>query len=134
MLTFVNGNPISWLSRKQQRVATSTCESEILAVLDAVNEVEYFKCLLDELGFSELVDEAVTVFNDNMSAKNSLSTGGDYSNNKHYRNRVNRIVRAVDDKLVTVRYIGTNDMLADMMTKPLQRVKLADHLPKIGLI
>ena len=134
MITFLCGNPISWLSKKQQRVVTSTCESEILAVLDSVNEVEYFKCLLSELGFDELVSDAVTVFNDNMSAKHTLETGGDLAKNKHFRNRVNRIIRAIDDKLVTVRYIRTEDMLADMLTKPLQRVKLDQHLSRIGLI
>ena len=99
-----------------------------------MNEVEYFKCLLSELGFDELVSDAVTVFNDNMSAKHTLETGGDLAKNKHFRNRVNRIIRAIDDKLVTVRYIRTEDMLADMLTKPLQRVKLDQHLSRIGLI
>lgn len=103
MISFLGGNAVSWLSKKQQRVATSTCESEILAILDSVNEVEFLSNLLIELGFEELVASPTTVFNDNMSARHTLETGGDISKNKHYRNRCNRIVRAIDDKLMTVR-------------------------------
>ena len=132
MISFLGGNAVSWLSRKQQRVATSTCESEILAVLDSVNEVEYLRNLLVELGFEEIVRNPTTIFNDNMSARHSLETGGDMAKNKHYRNRTNRIVRAIDDKLIQVRYIKTELMLADMFTKPLQRLKLNEHLPRIG--
>ena len=132
ILAFVNGNLVSWTSKKQQRVVTSTCESEILSILDSVNEVEYLKCLIDELGFGHLVEDAVTIFNDNLSAKHTLETGGDFSKNRHYRNRVNRIIRAIDDRLVKVSYVNTNSMLADMMTKAFGSEKLSTHLVKIG--
>ena len=133
MLAFVGGNLVSWTSRKQTRVATSTSESEILAVHDAVNEVEYLRLLFEELGFDDLVQSSATVLNDNLSAKASFQSGGKFDKNKHYKNRLNRVIRAIEEEIVSVEYVETAKMLADMLTKPLSGQTIVAHSNLIGL-
>ena len=133
VLTFVNGNLVSWTSKKQSRVATSTCESEILSILDATNEVEYVTSLLAELDQPQLCENAAVIFNDNYSAKATIETGGQFDKNKHYKNRVCRIMVAVEDELIRIEYVGTKMMLADMLTKALNGDIIAQHCGRIGL-
>ena len=134
ILTFVCGNLVSWMSKKQQRVVTSTSESEILAVCDSINEIEFVVELLKEIGFEHLCARPCAVFNDNLSAKASVNNGGKFENNKHYRPRLNRIIRAVEEEQVQLHYTTTSNMLADMLTKPVPAAVVAEHNAKIGLI
>ena len=46
----VNGDPISWASKKQRTVAQSTCEAELYAEAAAIQEVLWLRGLLKELG------------------------------------------------------------------------------------
>ena len=47
-MIFLYGNLIYWSSKRQNFVATSTCESKILCVCDYVAKVCYFKELVNE--------------------------------------------------------------------------------------
>ena len=64
ILSFVNENLVGWSSRKQQRVCTSVTESEILSILDAVNEVEYMVSLINELKINSNEIQLIAIFND----------------------------------------------------------------------
>lgn len=46
---FVFDNLVDWYSRKQRRVATSTCQAEVHAIIDGVTEAEYIFNLLNEI-------------------------------------------------------------------------------------
>jgi hypothetical protein len=114
--TLVYGNLVGWSSYKQNRVATATCESEVLSVLDGVNEIEFIKNLLNELRINH---HTPILFNDNQGCLKSTETGGQFKSNKHYRIRLNRIRRAIADGLCEVKYCQTRMMIADAMTKKL---------------
>ena len=124
LLTFVHGNLVSWQSHKQNRVATSTSESEIL---------EYIINLADKLGFGDLVSRPANVFNDNLSEKCSTETGGKHDRNKAYKNRINRIIRAVEDFNVEISYVNTKSMLADGLTQAISDETTKTHSKMIGL-
>lgn len=47
---------ISWGSKKQQSVALSSCEAEIVAASEAAKEAIYLDRLYDELGFKTSSD------------------------------------------------------------------------------
>lgn len=133
LLAFIGNNLVSWISRKQYRVATSTCEAEILSILDAVNEAEYLRSLLIELEFTDLIERPITIYNDNKSAQGTITTGGDFSKSRHYRNRVNRITFAVDDRLVEIKHAPSTEMLADVLTKPTGPQLITKHCQSAGL-
>ena len=134
LLVFVSGNLVSWQSHKQDRVATSTSESEILAVHDSLNEIEFVTNLAGELGCDHLVPRPATVYNDNLSAKSSIETGGKFDKNKAYRNRLNRIIQAVEDLQVEAVYVRTAEMLADGLTKSIPGDVFRRHSQAVGLL
>ena len=49
-IALVNGDPVSWASKKQKVVAQSTCEAELYAEAAAINESKWLCGLLNELG------------------------------------------------------------------------------------
>jgi len=61
----LNGDPISWSSKKQRVVALSTCEAELYAEGAAVQEVLWLRDLITELGLH--VQFGSLVYGDNQS-------------------------------------------------------------------
>lgn len=128
VITFFGNSPINWTSRKQKHVSTSTCEAEVNAIIESVNEAQFISELLSELNLYN--GNPVIVFNDNKSLIVSILTGGNYSSNCHYRLRLGRIREAVENKLIEVRYCQTDQMKADLLTKSFNKCKL-DHLCRL---
>lgn len=71
------------------------------------------------------------MYNDNKGAIDTIYSGGKFDRNRHYKNRINRIRRAVKDKLLNVNYLETKQMLADGFTKA--TTYLIEHLIYLGL-
>lgn len=46
---FVFGNLVNWFSRKQKLVSNSTCQAEVMAIVDATLEAEYIYKLLNDI-------------------------------------------------------------------------------------
>ena len=49
----LDGKPVGWKSKLQSQVALSTTESEILAAVEGVKEIIWWRGLLGELGFPQ---------------------------------------------------------------------------------
>ena len=62
----LNGDPVSWSSKKQRVVALSTCEAELYAEAAAIQEVLWLRGLMEELGLH--TQTGSTVYGDNQSA------------------------------------------------------------------
>ena len=62
----LNGDPVSWSSKKQRVVALSTCEAELYAESAAIQEVLWLRGLMEELGLH--TQTGSTVYGDNQSA------------------------------------------------------------------
>ena len=107
--------PVSWETRKQKTVALSSNEAEYMAMSDASREALFLKSVFSELGFAI----ECTLFNDNQSAqklaKNHICKG----RSKHIDVRHHFIRDVLAEKHVTLKYLPSEEMLADVMTKPL---------------
>jgi hypothetical protein len=122
VLVLHHGNPVKWTSRVQQTVAASTTEAEILAVKEGTQDTVYFQNLIIELSPSAQI-RPTTIFNDNVSAIKTLEGGGRPSANRHYTIRINFIRDYIKNGCVTVTHKRTGDMLADGLTKTLEKEK-----------
>lgn len=58
----VFGSPVSWSSRKQDIVSTSTTESEFYALAEAVKEIQWIKSIIKD--FDITVNDPITVHSD----------------------------------------------------------------------
>lgn len=126
----MHGGCVSWSSRLQQTVAASTAESEYMAAAAAVKEALWMRTLLADLGFPP---GPVPIFSDNQAAIKILQNPISSNRSKHidvlYHFARERVARGE----VTFTYISTEDMVADILTKPLPEVKFNRHARSLGL-
>ncbi|XP_046801128.1 secreted RxLR effector protein 161-like [Lucilia cuprina] len=125
------GGAISWESRKQRVVATSSAESEYIALAEASKEAYYLRYLLSELEY--LNDNATIVYIDSQSAQQMAKFGGHHSRTKHIDYKYHFIRQAVEDKIIDVQYKPTSEMVAHVLTKPLPNIKHNFCISSMGI-
>ncbi|XP_062557906.1 uncharacterized protein LOC134222764 [Armigeres subalbatus] len=129
---FMLGNgTISWTARKQECVTLSSTEAEYVALAEASKELIWIFKLMRELG--EDIQQPAIIHEDNQSCISMLSTEGDNRRTKHIDTKYNFVRDLVKTGVLKVKYCPTEEMLADMLTKPLGRVKLHKMREQIGL-
>lgn len=113
------GGAISWNSKRQSTVALSSAEAEYMSLSACTQEALWFRQL--ELDLSGQ-DNVTTIFCDNKSAT------------KHIDIRHRFVRGSVQDNLVRVEYLPTEEMLADIFTKPLTKEKHLYCSKEFGII
>ena len=110
---------ISWSSKKQTTVALSSCEAEIMAASEAAKEAVYISRLSQELGVSG--DSPLALHCDNRSATDvARITRSIFGRMKHVERRHYYVRECVEDHLITVPFVRTDDNIADFFTKALE--------------
>ena len=118
------GPLVSWSSSKQRVVALSSSEAEYVAMTDAMKEANFLRQLLADMTGSER--QVVRLYADNQSAIKLSENPVQSKRTKHIDIRYHFIRLQVEDGIVNVEYIPTNENVADMFTKPLSKVKLLE--------
>jgi len=113
----VNGDPISWASKKQRTVAQSTCEAELYAEAAAIQEVLWLRGLLHELGLH--VRTGSMVYGDNQSTLAISKNGIKGERTKHVDVKYHFITETVESGKVKLQWIPTTAQQADIFTKAL---------------
>ena len=118
-LFMIGGVPISWKSKRQATVALSTAEAEYMALSAASQEVIWLRKFLKNFGFKQ--ETATKVYEDNQGcialAKNPVA----HERTKHIDIRYHFIREQVELNTIDVCYLPTEEMLADLMTKGMNR-------------
>lgn len=116
----LSGGAISWSSRLQPTVAVSTTEAEYMAASYAIKEALWLKTLLSELDQNP---GNLTIYADSQSAIKLLKNPVFSMRSKHidiiYHFARERVMR----KDITFKYVSTDKMVADILTKPLPSTK-----------
>ncbi|UYV81650.1 hypothetical protein LAZ67_20001813 [Cordylochernes scorpioides] len=122
LVFFLAGGPIAWESKKQQTVALSSTESEYIALCEAGKEAVYLRTLLDEMGFSELLNEPTVLKTDNQGAQHLARNPVHHARTKHIDIEWHYIRSICSDGLIEVVHTPTQENVADILTKGLPRV------------
>ena len=117
LITFAGG-AVSWQSRLQKCVALSTTEAEFIAATEACKELLWLKKFLRELGCSQ---ERYKLLYDSQSAIHLGKHPTFHSKSKHIDVRYHWLHDVLDEKLIVLEKVHTDDNGADMMTKSLPR-------------
>ena len=120
-VALLNGDPVSWASKKQKVVSQSTCEAELYAEAAAINETKWLSGLLQEIGLE--VASAPVIYGDNQSAQALSKNGIKSERTKHIAIKYAFIHDEVESGRVELRWVPTNQQLADVLTKALARVQ-----------
>jgi hypothetical protein len=125
------GGLINWTSRKQKIVATSSTEAELIALADCCQEILWILKLLDSIGIS--LQKPLIVNEDNQSCIKMIESGKIDRKSKHIETKLFFVKELQEKSIIKLQYCPTEEMLADMLTKPLQSTKLCRFREAIGL-
>ena len=113
-VVFVNENPLSWASRSQKTVSLATSHAEYNAIADIGKEIIYMKHLMFFLDVSPALP--IVIFCDNNGAI-FLSNNHESKLSKHLDIKVHFIRKYIEDGIVQVLFIRSEDNIADSYTK-----------------
>jgi hypothetical protein len=120
LFTFAGG-AISWQSKLQKCVALYTTEAEYIAATEAGKEMVWLKRFLLELGLNQL---NYVIFCDSQSAMDLSKNSMYHSRTKHIDVRYHWLRLAIEEQMLQLKKIHTNDNAADMLTKAVPPDKL----------
>lgn len=118
----LGGACVSWASVLQKTVALSSAEAELMASTEAAKEAIYLRLLLSDLGFPQ--EEATVIYEDNQACIKMSENPVHHKKSKHINMRYYFVRDKVEEGEIKLIYIPTAEQLADLLTKPLLRLRL----------
>ena len=122
---------VSWSAKKQSTVADSSTEAEYVSASSAGRDIIWMRTLLKELGHDVSTPSPLMV--DNQSALKVLRNPELHSRMKHIDIKMHWIRDAIKRGDITVHFLSTTDMIADIFTKPLPKPAVERHRLALGL-
>lgn len=125
------GGPVSWSFQVQKRVALSTTEAEYVAAVHGGQQSKWMGSFLDELELYK--DWPYPLWCDNNSTIDLAHSTKGHGKSKHFSMDYHWIHNAVQLKELDVKYIASEENLADVFTKMVLKPRAVDLLQKMGM-
>lgn len=122
---------ISWQSKLQKRITISTTESEYIAMVAAAKESIWLKQLQREI-FPE-APKSMVLNCDNKSAKQFAINNNHSDATKHIDVKTKFLHQMIQFGEIELKYICTDEMIADALTKALSKQKFEHFTSAFGL-
>jgi hypothetical protein len=114
----IGKGPVYAKSSGQKLNTKSSTEAELVGLSDSTPQVIWARAFLEEQGYAV---GAAKVYQDNMSTIALVKNGKSNSNRtRHIAVRFFFVADRVKSKEINIEYMPTGEMLADILTKPLQ--------------
>jgi len=127
---FLGGGCVSWKSKLQTCISQSTLESEYIAANETGRELVWMRGILGELGFTQLI----SVLHEDNQACISTSLNPIINDRvKHIDIKYHWLRKEVESKTLLLQYCPTDEMTADILTKPLAKNLFEKHRDALGV-
>ena len=113
-------------------MSKSTAEAEYVALSEAVAGAIWLRRLMLEL--TGVLPDKILVFEDNMGALFLAKNQADHRRSKHIDVRYHFTRFYVQEGVVDIQKLDTRDMIADVFTKALPRVRFEELRAKLGVM
>lgn len=123
---------MTWMTKKQATVALSSTEAEYMALTATAQEVIYNRHLIESVEFEQ--KGPTIVYCDNQSSIALTKNPVHHARTRHIDIKQHFIRQAVLNKQVEMRYIHTDENVADLFSKPLPQEKRVKHCNALGLV
>jgi hypothetical protein len=148
---FLCGAPVSWMSKKQKSVATSTMEAEYMAMGACAKQSQFLSAVLREMGYPQLVGECsfqpklkasqdavtqlrpVQLQGDNQAALTLVKDAHVHERSKHIDVAYNFVRKLWWQRKILVGYVPTKEMVADGLTKPKSGPQFQEFVKQLRL-
>ena len=105
----------------QKIVSDSSTYAELISQHDGIHTLQWMTYVMTELGYSTVGDLTPILYQDNKSTIHLARRGpGVVARSKHFSVRYFYVKQLLDDKVIIMDHISSEDMQADFMTKPNQ--------------
>jgi hypothetical protein len=121
---------ISWKSQRQKTVALSSTQAEYMAASSATRELLWLRKLMSELHHPQ---DTTVIHCDNQGCIALANNPTYHQRTKHIDTQYHFIRDEVEKKVIQLKYIATNQMIGDVLTKPLRRTKHEWCVKQMGL-
>lgn len=126
----VYGNPVSWMSKRQQIVSLSSTEAELIALCYASKEGIWLSNVMSEIGINTT---PFTIHEDNIPCIKIAEEPREHQRTKHIDIKYMYIRELINSKKVKLYYIPSENQKADIFTKPLAKTKFDKMLKMIKM-
>ncbi|MCO5602534.1 hypothetical protein L7F22_056667 [Adiantum nelumboides] len=123
---------ISWLSKKQPTVATSSYEAEYNAIFIATIECVRLRRLMADLDVGQ--DSANTIYTNSQSALTVARNPVFHAHTKHIEVHYHYNRERLSARKISLAYVPTEDNLAYLFTKALSCEKFEAFCKALGLL
>jgi hypothetical protein len=114
-IIMIAGGAVSWRSKMQATVATSSCHAEYVAASELARELMWCRFLLEEIGMDTTLPSIV--YEDNMAAQLMTANVGVSDRSKHIRVRIHYVRECVAEGSIKFTRIESKNNPADALTK-----------------
>jgi len=128
-VSVIAGGAVSWQT-KLQRVSLSSTEAEYLAANEGGREIVFLNEVLDELG---LIRTDSILCLDNVSAIKLAKNPVFHKRTKHVKIKYHWIRQAIKEEEFKIKWVASEDMGADFLTKAVDSKILSRNLKIIGM-
>jgi hypothetical protein len=118
-------------SVKQKSQARASAGAELIALDDCCTYVVHHRYLCKELGIP--MKGPTVIGQDNQSTIIIAYQGGSFKRTKHLVGKFNYVRERLDSGDARLQYVPTADMLADTLTKPVNKQTLQRHMRLLGI-
>jgi hypothetical protein len=112
-------------------VTLPSCEAEYLALSTAACQAVWLIGLLAEILGAPSKTPLLRI--DNKSAIDLIQNHVHNGHNKHIRIRYHFVRECATEGRIEIQFVGTNDQLDDILTKPFPQVKFEEMKQRIGV-
>ncbi len=129
--SFGSNDGVFYARSQKLKIVTpgGSTETEYVAMYEAATEIVFLRNLLNELGFEQV--GPTIMYEDNKSTIDLANGLGKFHKQKHVNVKYHYTKDLVKDKTIQVCYCHTEQMIADILTKPLAH---AQHNYLVSLI
>lgn len=131
-VVMMGGNLVNWRSTKQTCLSASTMEAEYVAMSNGVKEIMWLNMFLSEIKLCDYFS-GFEIFCDNRAAIDFSKSKVEKNRTKHIDISYHIVREKVEDELLELQYVPSNENPADVLTKGLKQITHNKCLRRMGL-
>ena len=126
-IIFVGCGAVAWGSRLQKMPAQSVAEAEYIVMNDPLKTMQWIRWMFRDSGIEQLATRySSTLFGDNTASHAMALNPVASSRCKHIAIKYHYVRALIEAGVVCPEHVGTDSNVADLMTKPLGKLKHSD--------